>query len=168
MLRSGVNSAALSLLLVVAACWSPYGFAGGGLPPNIKTVAVLPFDNETATPDLQRDVTEALRRQLAGKLGLREAAENRANAVVRGTILRYEPDIPIGFSADPKRATTARRKLQLTVDVSIIDQSTGKPLLEKRGMIAEGEYAESAELAGRKQAIEKLVDEIVRGVQSQW
>jgi hypothetical protein len=168
MLRSGVRSALLSIVLTVAACGFPYGFAGGGLPANIKTVAVLPFDNETATPDLQRDVTEALRRQLAGKLGLREAAENRANAVVRGTILRYELDIPIGFSADPNRATTARRKLQLTVDVSIIDQSTGKPLLEKRGMIAEGEYAESAELAGRKQAIEKLVDEIVRGVQSQW
>jgi hypothetical protein len=58
--------------------------------------------------------------------------------------------------------------LQLTVDVAIVDQSTGKPLLEKRGLIADGEYAESAELAGRQQAIEKLVDEIVRGVQSQW
>ena len=169
--RSGVRSALLPVLLLFlggAACWSPYGFAGGGLPANIKTVAVVPFDNETAMPDLQRDVTETLRRELANKLGLREAAENRANAVVRGTILRYDPDIPIGFSADRQRASTARRKLQLTVDVSIIDQATGKPLLERRGLVAEGEYAESAESAGRRQAIEKLVDEIVRGVQSQW
>src|SRR5687767_4099866 len=110
MLQSGVRSALGVLVAVAAACWSPYGFAGGGLPANIKTVAVLPFDNETATPDLQRDVTETLRRELARKLGLREAAENRATAVVRGTILRYELDIPIGFSADPSRATTARRK----------------------------------------------------------
>ena len=168
MLRSGVRSALLPLVLAVAACWSPYGFAGGGLPSNIRTVAVLPFDNETATPDLQRDVTEALRRSLAGRLGLREAAANRAHAVVRGTILRYEPDIPIGFSADPRRATTARRKLQITVDISIIDQASGKPLLEKRGMVAEGEYAESSEMTGRELAINKLVDEIVRGVQSQW
>ena len=166
--RSGVRSALLAVLVAAGACWSPYGFAGGGLPPNIKTVAVLPFDNETSTPDLQRDVTEALRKELARKLGLREAPENRASAVVRGTILRYEPDIPIGFSADPNRATTARRKLQITVDVSIVDQATGKPLLERRGMTADGEYAESAELTGRRQAIEKLVEEIVRGVQSQW
>jgi hypothetical protein len=169
--RSGVRSALLAALVVIGgsvSCWFPYGFAGGGLPPNIKTVAVLPFDNETAMPDLQRDVTETLRRELAGKLGLREAAENRANAVVRGKILRYDPDIPIGYSADPNRASTARRKLQITVDVSIIDQSSGKPLLEKRGLVSEGEYAESAETAGRRQAIEKLVDEIVRGVQSQW
>ena len=169
MLRSGVrNTAVIWLLASVAACWFPYGFAGGGLPSHIKSVAVLPFDNETATPDLQRDVTETLRRELAGKLGLREAPENRANAVVRGTILRYEPDVPIGFSADPRRATTARRKLQITVDISIIDQASGKPLLERRGLTSDGEYAESAELAGRRQAIEKLVDEIVRGVQSQW
>jgi hypothetical protein len=168
MLRSGVRSVLLVLVVIQTACWSPYHFAGGGLPSHIKTVAVLPFDNETAQPDLQRDVTEALRDQLAGRLGLREAAENRANAVVRGTILRYDPDIPIGFSANPAQATTARRKLQMTVDVSIIDQSTGKPLLERRGLVAEGEYAESAEAAGRTQAIAKLVDEIVRGVQSQW
>lgn len=166
MLRSGVNR--ILLVFLLAACWGPYGFAGGGLPAHIRTVAVLPFANETATADLQREVTEALRDELVSRLGLREAPEGRANAVITGTILRYEPDIPIGFSADRNRATTARRKLQLTVDVAIIDQSTGKPLLEKRGLIADGEYAESAELAGRQQAIEKLVDEIVRGVQSQW
>jgi hypothetical protein len=168
MLRSGARSALVALAVLAGACWSPYGFAGGGLPEGIKTVAVLPFDNETSTPDLQRDVTEAVRRELARKLGLREAPESRASAVVRGTILRYDLDIPIGFSADPSRATTARRKLQITVDVSIVDQASGKPLLERRGLTAEGEYAESAELAGRKVAIEKLVDEIVRGVQSQW
>ncbi len=166
LLRSGVSSL-LILLLVGCRLW-PYGFAGGGLPANIKTIAVLAFDNETPVSDLPRDITERLRDQLRSRLGLREAPENRANAVVTGTILRYDPDIPIGFSADPSRATSARRKLQITVDISIIDQASGKALLERRGLVAEGEYPESGELAGRRQAIEKLIDEIVRGVQSQW
>ena len=166
MLRSGARSL-LVLFLVGCRLW-PYGFAGGGLPSHIRTVAVLAFDNETAIPDLPRDITESLRRELQSRLGLREAPENRAHAVVTGTILRYDPDIPIGFSADPDRATTARRKLQLTVDISIVDQGSGKTLLERRGLVAEGEYAESAEITGRRQAIEKLIDEIVRGVQSQW
>jgi hypothetical protein len=166
MLRSGVRSL---LILATAACglW-PYGFAGGGLPAHIKTVAVLAFDNETPVSELPRDLTESLRRELTSRLGLREAPESRANALVTGTILRYEADIPVGFSADPARATTARRKLQITVDISILDQASGKALLERRGLVAEGEYAESAEVAGRRQAIEKLIDEIVRGVQSQW
>ena len=166
MLRFGVRSL---LILLLAGCrlW-PYGFAGGGLPPNIRSIAVLAFDNETTISDLPRDVTETLRRQLTGRLGLREAPENTANALVTGTILRYDYDIPVGFSADPSRATSARRKLMITVDVSIVDQASGKTLLERRGLVAEGEYSESAEIAGRRQAIEKLVDEIVRGVQSQW
>ena len=156
------------MLVATGACWSPYGFAGGGLPANIKTVAVLPFDNETATPDLQRDVTEALRKELARKLGLREAPENRASAVVRWTILRYEPDIPIGFSADPNRATTARRKLQITVDVEIVDQTNGKVLWQRKGVVGEGEYLERGEAAGRQLALERLVSEIIEGAQSQW
>ena len=166
MLRSGVRSI---LILLLAACGlSPYGFAGGGFPSHVKTIAVLAFENETPVSDLTRDVTESLRRELQSRLGLREAPENRANALVTGRIVDYVFDIPIGFSADPNRATTARRKLQIIVDISIVDQSSGKALLERRGLVAEGEYAESAEIAGRRQAIEKLVDEVVRGVQSQW
>ena len=167
MLRSGVRS--LLTVALVAGCglW-PYGFAGGGLPAHIRSVAVLVFDNETAVSDLPREINESLRRELQSRLGLREAPESQANAIVNGKILRYEADIPVGFSADPSRATTARRKLQITVDISIVDQASGKTLLERRALVAEGEYAESAEVAGRRQAIEKLVDEIVRGVQSQW
>ena len=71
-----------------------YHFAGGGLPPHIKTVAVLPFDNETPQPTLQRELYDLMRRDVENRLGLREATEGKADAVVRGKILRYDPDIP--------------------------------------------------------------------------
>jgi hypothetical protein len=58
--------------------------------------------------------------------------------------------------------------LQITVDVEILDQTTGKILWQHRGLRAEGEYAERAEPEGRKQAIEKIVNDIVEGAQSQW
>ena len=38
----------IALLVLVAGC--AYGFAGGGLPKEIRTVAVLPFDNLTSDP----------------------------------------------------------------------------------------------------------------------
>jgi hypothetical protein len=165
MRRSGI-SVLLSVLPLLTACL--YGFAGGGLPPHIKTVAILPFDNETSASTLQRELYDRMRRDLENRLGLRDAAENRADAIVRGRIVRYEPDIPIGYSADPSRATSAERKLQITVDVEIIDQRTGHTLWSQKGMTAEGAYSEAAEVSGRREAVDKIVNNVVAGAQSQW
>jgi hypothetical protein len=62
----------------------------------------------------------------------------------------------------------ARRKLQLTIDIEIYDQTAGRVLWSRKGMMAEGEYAERAEADGRRQAIEKLVNDVIEGAQSQW
>jgi len=165
MLRSGLAS--LALALTAAGCL-PYGFAGGGLPAHIRTVAVLPFENETSQPEIQRDLAVVLRRGVESRLGLRDASPERANAVVRGTILRYDADVPIAFSGDPSQATSARRKLQIAVDVEIVDQTTGRTLWERRSLVAEGEYNEGNEPDGRRMALEKLVNDVIEGAQSQW
>ena len=158
----------LCALLAAGPSGCLYSLNGGGLPRNIKTVAVLPFENETASPELQRELNEALRKSLASRLGLHEAPEEKASAIVRGTIVRYVIDDPAGFSANPAQATNIRRRLTVTVDVEIIDQTTGKPLWERKGLAAQGEYAENSESAGRKQAVERIVNLIIEGAQSQW
>ena len=156
----------LSLVLLTGCLYSLSG--GGGLPRHIRTVAVIPFENETANPEVAGELHLALRKTLGDRLGLREAPENRASAIVTGTIRKYEPDVPVGFSADPALATTARRRLQVVVDVKIVDQTTGKTLYERAGLQAEGEYAERSEPAGRKQALDRIVSDIIEGAQSQW
>ena len=164
MRRSGVLSA---ILLAMAGCM-PYGFAGGGLPSHIRTVAVIPFENLTAVSEVQEELANALRTQLRERLGLRESSENRASALVRGTIQRYEADIPIGFSATNKSQTSARRQLQISIDIEMIDQVTGKTLWQQKGLMKDGQYEERGEASGRKQAIERLVNEVIQGAQSQW
>jgi hypothetical protein len=154
-------------LLLLSACLYRMS-SGGGLPSSIRTVAVIPFENETAHPELTNELHLELRKTLGSRLGLREASEARATAIVRGRITRYEVDIPIGISADPARSTSARRKLQLVVDVEIFDQTTGKPLYERTGVSGEGEYNEREEPSGRKLAIEKVISDIIEGAQSQW
>lgn len=156
----------LSLLVLTGCLYSLSG--GGGLPRHIKTVAVLPFENETANPEVAGELHLALRKSLGDRLGLREAPESRASAIVTGTIRKYEPDVPVGFSADPALATTARRRVQVVVDVKIVDQTTGRTLFERVNLQAEGEYAERSEPAGRKQALERIVNDIIEGAQSQW
>jgi hypothetical protein len=154
-----------ALLALSAGC---YTFAGGGLPPEIRTAAVLPFDNETAQPELPRELQEALRGGLQSRLGLRDAPEARAHAIVRGKVTRYEVDIPVAFSANPAQATSARRRLRVQVDIEIVNQVTGQVLWSRTGMQAEGEYAERQEAAGRKQAIDRIVNDVIDGAQSQW
>ncbi len=154
--------------MVAAACGVRYGFAEGAFPPHIHTMAVLPFDNQTAAAELQSELFDVMRRELQSRLGVRDAPEQKADAIVRGTIVSYDVDVPVAFSADPRQAVSARRRLQITIDVEILDQTTGKTLWQRRGLRAEGEYAERAEAEGRKQAIAKMVNDIVEGAQSQW
>jgi len=146
----------------------PYGFAGGGLPSHVRTVAIVPFENQTATPELQRELTDALRARLHDRLGLRDASEAKANALVRGTIQRYETDIPNGYSATNNNQTSARRQLQIAVDIEIFDQVSGKTLWQLKNLVAEGQYEERREQSGRRQAIERIINDMIQGAQSQW
>ena len=145
-----------------------YGFHGGGLPSHVRTIAVIPFDNQTPVADIQREISDSLRVRLVNRLGLRDASEARANAVVRGTIRRYEAGIPIGVDSRSRGATAVQRSLQMVLDVDVVDQTTGKSLWTRKGYIVEGQYNEGEEGKGRSIAVDKLVTAIVEGVQSQW
>ena len=146
-----------------------YGFAGGGLPPSIKTVALLPFDNQTAEPTLTQEVAVKVRDAVQGRLGLRQASESQADAVVRGTIVRYEPDLPVQYTGGEDRTVNVTRRLvQITVSVEILDQHQNKPIYQRSGLLLEGEYAPGQERDGREKALDKLVTNIVEGAQSQW
>lgn len=163
------SGAFVSLALVLlGACGIKYGFAGGGLPSNIRTMAVLPLENQTASSEVQRELFEQMRRELQRRLGVRDASESRADALVRGVIQSYEADVPVAISADPNQAVSSRRRLQIVVDVEIVDQTSGKVLFQRKGLRGEGDYAQGAEQDGRRQAIQRIVNDIVEGAQSQW
>ena len=156
---------ASALALALAGC--PYHFSGGGLP-NVKTVAILPFDNQTPAPELTKEVNDAVREAFEGRLGLREAGEQHADAVVRGRVTRYEPDTPIAVQPGRGQVSVTQRRVQISVDVEILDQREGKTLWQRQGLTVDGEYDPPKEADGRKIALAKLVNEIVDGAQSQW
>jgi len=153
---------------VCSACL--YGFAGGGLPPHIRTVAILPFDNQTADPSLTQQVADAIREAFESRLGLRLAGEATADAVVRGAIVRYEPEVTVSFQ--PAQAATGtqvtRRLVRLVLSVEVFDQREGRMLWQRSGLSVDGEYEPPREADGRQAALKKLVNDIVDGAQSQW
>lgn len=160
--------AVVAASFVPLACGVRYGFTQGAFPSHIRTMAILPFENQTAAAELQNELFEQMRKELRRRLGVRDAAQDKADALVRGSIVSYDDDVPVAFSADPRQAVSARRRLQVTIDVEIVDQTTGKILWQRKSLRAEGEYAERAAAEGRRQAIEKIVNDIVEGAQSQW
>jgi hypothetical protein len=154
-----------ALCLSLAGCL--YGFAGGTLP-NVKTVAILPFDNDTPEPALTAEVSDAVRTALEGRLGLRVAPEASADAIVRGRVVRYDPDVPIAVQPGQGQAVVTKRKVQLTVDVEILNQREGTTVWKRQGILVDGEYNPPQETEGRRIALQKLVNDIVDGAQSQW
>ncbi len=147
-----------------------YGFKGGGFPPEIKTVAILPFDNLTAEPTLTQEVVDSVRAAVQGRLGLRQAGEASADAVVRGSITRYEPDVAVAFTGGSNSTVNVNKRLvQLSVSVEIVDKD-GKVLWQRNGMSIDGEYEPGSETEARARgrALSKLVTNIVDGAQSQW
>jgi len=145
-----------------------YSFAGGGLPPHIHTMAIVTFDNQTPSPDIPKELYDRMRKELQQHLGVRDATQERADALVKGVIVSYDADVPVAFSSNPQQSVTARRHLQLTIDVEILDQSNGKVLYANKALRGEADYAERAEVAGREVAIAKIVQSIIEGVQSKW
>ena len=161
------NAAAILLAALAAGCL--YNFHGGGLPGNVRTVAVIPFDNKTGEPLLTSEVSEAIRQAVEGRLGLRPAGEQDADAVVRGEIVRYEPDVPLAYNQSGNgQVDVTRRQVTIVINVEITDQRAGKSLWKGSGLSVSGEYQPPAEAEGRRVAIQKLVTSFVEGAQSQW
>ena len=142
------------------------------MPPHIRTVAVLPFDNQTGEVALTQEVADAVRQAMENRLGLRVAAEEQADAVVRGSITRYEADQPLSFRQENQGANVSvtRRLVTISLSVEIYDQVEDRILWQRGGMRVEGEYEPPGEneKKGRDLALETLVADLVDGAQSQW
>ena len=115
-------------------------------------------------------MTAAVREAVESRLGLRTASEANADAIVRGVILRYEPDILLTVQPTERGAPAqvTGRRVQLTVRVEIYDQREERMLWERTSLTVDGEYNPPQEATGRQRALEKLVADIVDGAQSQW
>ena len=158
--RTVLRAAALAIGACMTGC--NYSFRAGSFPPpHVRSIAIEPFDNETTRFELSAELYDELLRRLPSALGIRTAGADVADAIVRGSINRYD------VVAQP--ATVLQRQVNLSARVEIIDLVENVVLWESSNVTARGEFAEgSPEEGGRLRAIELLVQEIVDGAQSNW
>ena len=159
-----------ALLLATTSC--AYSFRAGSCPPaHVKTIAVQPFDNETNRFELAGEVYDELLRNLPRALGVRTAGGDVADAIVRGSITRYDVVAPnYRAAAEGQAAQVLQRQVNITVAVEIVDLVENIILWESRSVIAQGQFLEASETeeGGRAEAIELLIQKIVDGAQSNW
>lgn len=161
-------------LLALLASGCMYRFVGGGLPAHVRTVAVLPFENESTQPLLETEIVQRLQTELPRNLGVRLADERRADALVRGRVLSYEE---VAASVRPTQDATqsevpvVQRQVRISYELEIYDVREDRPLWTAQGQAALGNFLpERGETPqqGRDRAIRQLVDKVIEGAQSQW
>ena len=152
--KSAATVALLGVTLLASGCL--YSFSAGSFPPpHIRTIAIVPFDNDTPRFELSAELYDELLRNLPAALGIRTAGVDVADAIVRGSIVRYDVVAPNYRAAGSGQAATVlQRQVHITVSVEIVDLVENVILWESSNVLAQGEFAEGApEDGGRQEAI---------------
>lgn len=167
-IRGSVRGFALVTALLAGGC--NYGFRSGSFPEHIRTVAILPFDNDTNRFELTQEIHQQLLRELPRALGVTNAGEDVADAVVQGRIVRYDMTAPLFRAGDQLgQVDVLQRQVNIRVEVEMIDLVENLILWDDAGLSTQGQYLEGeSEEIGRIEAIELLVQRIVDGAQSNW
>jgi outer membrane lipopolysaccharide assembly protein LptE/RlpB len=162
-------AAVTAVLLLATGC--NYTFrAGAGLPSHVRTIAVLPLENESDRFDLAQQIHEAIQQEVPRAFGVRIASEENADAIIRGTVRRYAVDAGSYRSAPGGGAEVLERSVTVSLEIQVIDQRERMILWENRSLSARGQFQEGQELEedGRNLAIEQIVRDIINGLQSNW
>lgn len=171
---------ALSLLLaagmVLAGCgYRVSGGASRGLPAVVKTIAILPFENETLGFRIEQSLTAAVHQAFLARSPYRvQSVIDASDAVLRGAVVSYY-STPVAF--DPRSGRTTEVLLSVSLRLSLTDARTGETLFEaaewtfretyevsQDPAVYFGENQPAAERLSRRMAA-RLVTMIVEGVE---
>jgi hypothetical protein len=141
------------------------------LPPHLRTIAIPVFENQTSEYTLEQAVTDAVVARFVSDGHLRIVDEKSADCVVHGRLTQYRNAI-FGISN-----TDLAQEYRVTIGVAVVfkDQVKNREIWRDDGLVRTANYyvqpgpghEAKTELDGRKEAIEKIADEVLsRSVQS--
>lgn len=122
------RAAGLAGLMGFASVSCGYALAGRGnsLPAYVKTIGVPSFVNQSALPDVDRVVTDAVRQELQGRGRYRVVPDDTGvDALLLGTITNVNTR-PSAFTADRQ---VARYIVTVTAKVEFIDKHANDKVL---------------------------------------
>jgi hypothetical protein len=151
------------LLSTFSSC-GPYSFTGAGLP-GIKTIAIPLFENQTEEYGIREELTNKLVLAFVQDNTLKVANERIADAVLRGTILKYQKEAYTFDENENVKEYIAR----IYVKVIVEDKKHNKNIWEEENLQGWGTFpADSSEAYGKSKAIDKLTEDIVNRTVKGW
>lgn len=167
--------ATLAILLGAAACSllsCAYTVRTRSLPAHLKTIAIPVFENSTTEYRLEEELTTAVIDRFVRDNQLRVVDQRTANAVLRGRVVSYRNAV-FGFS-DEARAQEYR--VTITIAVSFKDQIKNRELWSDDNLAKTANYyvqdvagqTARTEIDGRREAVQKMADEILSRTVEGW
>lgn len=146
----------LLLLFTVQSCGVKYGFTGGSIPDNMKTVNVQFFENiaPMVYPTLSQNFTEGLKERIRNQSRLSQV-NGDAHAVFEGLITGYDI-APAAIEANSDRAALNRLTITIKVKYTNNLDETGESNFEES-------FTQFREFSGTVQAQEESLNaEIIK------
>jgi hypothetical protein len=141
------------------------------LPQHLKTVAIPVFENGTPEVQLEQEITDAVIQRFVRDNHLKIVDEKSANAVIRGKVTQYRNAV-FGFSSS---AQANEYRVTIGVDVTFKDLVKNRELWSDQLVKSANYYVQDVpgqsaktELDGRKEAIEKIADEVLSRSVEGW
>jgi hypothetical protein len=157
-------------LLALSGC--AYSFTPSRLPGHIRTVAIPTFQNHTAEPGLEREVTDRVTAEFIRDNTLSVVPQERADSGIYGQILSYENRV-FGYNAE---AQTEEYEVIITIRVEFKDLVRRKTLWTEKSIVGRNTYfvvdttgqEAETEVEGRQEAIERMASDILNRAVRSW
>lgn len=165
-----------SLVLAVAAfglagCTQMGYNLGSMLPPDIQSVFVPTFINETDEPQLEIEATQSVIEALQLDGSLSVATEREADAILHAKLIEYRL-VPIGYRQDRPTATDEYR-IFLTAAFALTRTSDGEVIAQSPRVMGESTFVLEGDLTSAKRlalpdAADDLAHDIVEKIVEYW
>jgi outer membrane lipopolysaccharide assembly protein LptE/RlpB len=155
---------ACCLLLLSMGCGYHVAGKGDRLPPDVKTIAVPIFVNQSSRFRIEQMVSEAVTREFIERTSYRITPNpQEADAVLHGTVKDVRAGV-VTFDLTTGRATTMQ--IQVTADVKLVDTHSHKTLFSNSNYIFREQYqispSESGLFEEDQPALRRLSQDLAR------
>jgi hypothetical protein len=149
--------------LILSGC-GVYSFSGS-MSSGIESVAVPVFENESVEYGIAEDLTSGVIEGFVADNTLKVIPRSKADAVLEGTILRYDRS---AYTYD-ENDQVQEYKVNITARVRL-NKSDGSLVWEDESLTGYGIYSadDETEEEGKSRAIEKIAEDIVNRTVKNW